>query len=64
MKKFNLKYNVGKVKYLVSFHNGVDKHKDGSNFYRIECFKNKIKLNAFINCLIKQGYKQESCWGI
>lgn len=56
MKKFNLKHNVGKVKYLVSCHDGVKKHKDGSEFFDIACFKNKVKLNAFMNDLMKQGY--------
>ena len=56
MKKFNLKHNVGKVKYLVSYHDGEKKHKDGSNFFDIACFKNKVKLNKFINNLLKQGY--------
>lgn len=56
MKRFNLKHNVGKVKYLVSYHDGVKKHKDGSEFFDIACFKNKVKLNAFMNDLMKQGY--------
>ena len=56
VKRFNVKYNVGKIKYLVSFHNGKKKHKDGSDFFDVACFKNKQKLNAFINDLLKQGY--------
>ena len=56
MKRFNLKHNLGKVKYLVSYHDGEKKHKDGSDFFDIACFKNKVKLNAFINGLLKQGY--------
>jgi hypothetical protein len=49
-------YNVGKVKYLVNFHDGVKKHKDGSDFFDIKCFKNKLKFNAFVKDLEKQGY--------
>lgn len=56
MKRFNLKHNVGKVKYLVSYHNGERKHKDGSDFFDIVCFKNKVKLNSFIKDLLQQGY--------
>lgn len=56
MKRFNLKHNVGKVKYLVSYHDGVKKHKDGSDFFDIAFFKNKVKLIAFMDDLMKQGY--------
>ena len=56
MKRFNVMYNVGKVKYVVNFHDGVKKHKDGSDFFDIKCFKNKLKFNAFIKDLEKQGY--------
>jgi len=56
MKRFNLKHSVGKVKYLVSYYDGEKKHKDGSDFFDIACFKNRIKLNAFINELLKQGF--------
>jgi hypothetical protein len=56
MKIFNIKHNVGKVRYLVSFHNGIKKHKDGSIFFDIAIFKNKKKLNEFISYLLKNGY--------
>ena len=55
-KKYNLKHNVGKAKYLVSFHNGDKFHKDGSRFYDIEIFKNKLKLNSFLKDLRNKGY--------
>lgn len=50
-------FNVGRVKYLVNYHNGEKKHKDGSPFYDIKCFRNKKKLNAFTKELDAQGYK-------
>jgi hypothetical protein len=56
MKSFRLTNNVGKAKYLVSYHNGIKKHSDGSNFFDIAIFKNKIKLNSFINSLLNDGY--------
>ena len=56
MKRFNVMYNVGKVKYLVNFHDGVKKHKDGSDFFDIECFKNKNSFMKFVKDLEKQGY--------
>lgn len=54
MKQYNITYNVGKVKYLVSFHDGEKKHKDGSNFYDIACFSNKNKLNKFVAGLLDE----------
>lgn len=46
--------NVGSVKYLLNYHDGVKTHDDGSKFYDIECFKNKKKLNARINELLEK----------
>jgi hypothetical protein len=56
MKKYRIQYNVGKVKYLVSFHDGFKTHLDGSPFYDIQCFSNKKKLKQFEKNLINQGY--------
>jgi hypothetical protein len=56
MKRFNLRHNVGKVKYLVSFHDGTKKHKDGSDFFDVACFSNKKKLTKFTNDLLRGGY--------
>ena len=56
MKQYNITYGVGKVKYLVNFHDGEKKHKDGSNFYDAACFSNKKKLNKFVAGLLKKGY--------
>ena len=43
MKEYYLMYNVGRVKYLVNFHNGVKTHNDGSRFFDIACFKKQEK---------------------
>jgi len=43
--------NIGKVKYVVSFHVEGKKHKDGSKFYDIKTFKNKVKRDKFITSL-------------
>ena len=56
-KDYNVMYNVGKVKYLVNFHDGVKKYDDGSAFYDIRSFKNKRDLNEFISKLKQEGYK-------
>ena len=58
MKKYYVQYNVGKAKYVVSSHNGIDTHKDGSPFYGIDIFKNKLKLKACIDKLKKEGYTE------
>lgn len=56
MKNYNVMYNVGTVKYLVSYHDGIKKHDDGSPFFDIRCFSNKKKLNKFTRELIAQKY--------
>ena len=58
-KKFNIMYGIGKVKYVVNFHDGVKKYKDGSDFYDIKIFKNKIKLEKFRKSLLKRGYTEK-----
>ena len=56
MKRFYLQLNVGKSKYVVSYHDGEKKHKDGSDFFDIAIFKNKKKLNVFTAKLKSEGY--------
>jgi hypothetical protein len=48
--------NIGKAKYTISYHDGVDTHKDGSPFFGIRTFKNKEKMNKFVDELKKKGY--------
>lgn len=48
--------NIGKVKYTVSFHDGVDTFKDGSPFFGIRTFSNKKLKDEFIAKLVKEGY--------
>lgn len=56
MKKYYIMFNVGKIKYLVNFHNGIKKYDDGSMFFDIASFKNKKKMGAFVNDLKSNGY--------
>ena len=56
MKLYNINYNIGRVKYVVNFHDGIKKYKDGSIFYDIMLFSNKKKMNAFVSELLKDGY--------
>lgn len=55
-KIFHVQHNVGRAKYVVSYHDGVKKNEDGSPFYDIRIFNNKKKLISFTEGLMKQGY--------
>ena len=57
-KVYNTMYGVGRSKYVVNYHDGVKTHKDGSEFFDIAIFKNKIEFNKFVNKLKKEGYVQ------
>lgn len=56
MKKYNITQNVGKSKYVVSHHDGVKQHNDGSPFFDIDIFSNKRKMLAFVFLLKSKGY--------
>lgn len=58
-KLYNIKQNIGKSKYVVNYHDGTKKHKDGSAFYDISIFKNKKDLEKFIKKLEREGYKEK-----
>jgi hypothetical protein len=55
-KRFNEMFNVGGAKYVVSFHDGVKKHKDGSDFFDLKTFKNQKDLEDFKKELLSKGY--------
>lgn len=55
-KVFNRMFNVGKAKYVLSYHDGKSKHPNGSDFFAIAIFKNKKKLKQFTNQLLADGY--------
>jgi len=57
MKTFYRQDNIGTTKYSVSYHNGVETHKDGSPFFDIRIFRNKKIMNKFIKELMSAGYK-------
>jgi hypothetical protein len=58
MKEFNLMYNIGKAKYVINMHDGIQTHKDGSKFFGIEIFSNKRKFNKRIKEYVEMGYTQ------
>ena len=59
MKRYNIQYNIGKVKYLVNYHNGITKHNDGSDFFDIATFTDKRSFEVFIESLNCKGFKFE-----
>jgi 5-hydroxyisourate hydrolase-like protein (transthyretin family) len=59
-KRFNTNYGVGKSKYVVNYHDGVKKHKDGSDFFDVQIFKNQNDLEAFKKALLQKGFVAES----
>ena len=48
--------SIGRSKHVVSFHDGVKKHKDGGEFMDIKIFKSKVKARIFVKELVKQGF--------
>lgn len=59
MKKYYIMLNVGSIKYIVNFHDGKKRHKDGSEFYDIAIFSNKKKMQEFEKKLLAEGYIHE-----
>lgn len=55
-KQFYKMYNIGKAKYVISYHDGVKTHNDGSPFFDISIFKSIKKMEEFKKSLIKKGY--------
>ncbi len=57
-KRFHQTDGIGKSKYTVSYHDGKNKHKDGSDFFDIKIFKNKPSLEKFKKDLKRKGYTE------
>ena len=55
-KTFTIGYGVGKAKYDVMYYDGIRTNKDGSLAAGWKIFSNKLKLKAFTDSLLKQGY--------
>lgn len=58
-KTFRRRDGIGKTKYAISYHDGIQTHKDGSPFYAIAIFKNKVKVKKFTDKLLSEGYTEE-----
>lgn len=52
-------YMGGKIRYTVNFHDGEKVHGDGSPFYDVRIFKNKVKKAEFVSQLVANGYNKE-----
>jgi hypothetical protein len=59
-KAFKVNPGIGKAKYSISSHDGVKKHKDGSDFWDIEIFKNKVDLEKAIKNYSSKGFVKEN----
>ena len=59
-KAFKVNPGIGKAKYSISSHDGVKKHKDGSDFWDIEIFKNKVDLEKGIKNYSSKGFVKEA----
>jgi hypothetical protein len=56
-KVYYIQNGIGKAKYVINYHDGIQKHKDGSNFYDMRIFHNKKDQARFEQELLKEGYK-------
>ena len=59
-KAFKVNPGIGSSKYSISSHDGVKKHKDGSDFYDIHIFKNKVDLEKGIKDYKSKGFVEEA----
>lgn len=60
---YEVNYNVGTVKYLVTWYTGSRFNKDGSLAADIKSFKNQKELKSFIKKLELNGYVKGG-WGL
>jgi hypothetical protein len=59
-KAFKVNPPIGKAKYSISSHNGSSTHNDGSDFWDIKIFKNKVDLEKGIKDFKSKGFIEES----
>ncbi len=61
MKRFYVQHNIGKAKYVVSYHDGSKRHQDRSDFFDIALFRSKKALAKFLSTLTNNGYLERLC---
>lgn len=49
---------LGRASHVVSFHDGVKTHRDGSPFYDIQVFRNEQKARNLLAKLLAEGYEE------
>ena len=54
---YRIQSNIGKARHVVSFHDGVKTHGDGSPFFEVEIFSNMKDRDRFIARLKSKGYR-------
>ena len=59
-KAFKVNPGIGKAKYSISSHDGHKKHNDGSDFWDIQIYKNKVDLEKGIKDYKSKGFVEES----
>jgi hypothetical protein len=59
-KSFKVNPPIGKAKYSISSHNGSSTHNDGSDFWDIKIFKNKVDLEKGIKDFKSKGFVEEN----
>ena len=59
-KAFKVNPGIGKSKYSISSHDGHKKHNDGSDFWDIQIYKNKVDLEKGIKDYKSKGFVEES----
>lgn len=56
IRSFNVRGNIGKVRYAVSFHDGEKIHSDKSPFFDLRPFSRKRDMQRFVKELKAAGY--------
>ena len=56
MKTYYMRENIGKCRYVISFHDGVKTHSDNSPFFDVHICSNKRSAQKFKRALKADGY--------
>ena len=59
MKKYRIDINSRRGHYYVSYHDGISRHNDGSEFWGLHIVHNKVELNKYIKKLVSEGYVEK-----
>jgi hypothetical protein len=59
MKTYYMQKNIGKCRYVISFHDGIKTHSDNSPFFDARIFSNKRNAQKFMRVLKSDGYMEQ-----